>query len=482
MSGKNLDSLKVVLVYPNTVNREAFPPMGIAYIASYLYQQGISVEIIDLNFEPDLEVFRKKIVLSMADVIGFSYTSPLAPSAYRCMEICKEELPGTVVVAGGPHPTIVPHESFDNQCIDYVVVGEGEVTFLELLKCLVNKDSLLKVQGICYRNGGDNSIIQNVPREAMDSLDKLPQINWNLFPNIEKYLQYSGNALPVMTSRGCPYSCSFCQPTLDKIFGKKLRYRSPEKVIQELSDLKKANLIKSFVFQDDTFTVQKSWVKEFCRLAKEKKLKLRFACNSRVDTLTEEMLKEMSEIGLYKIALGVESGSQRVLDDILSKGTSLEKIIEIFDLTKKYGILANAFIMLGSPNETKEDIEKTIELLQRIKPNWVSCTRTVLLPETYMWEYSNKQGLLLADDDYLEHLHYADHSSKTHKINITDSELRRLKNKLYRKWAFATITERAVLKIGIIFFTIVGTISPRLARLLGNLLSRVIWVPPPVYS
>ena len=126
MSGKNLDSLKVVLVYPNTVNREAFPPMGIAYIASYLYQQGISVEIIDLNFEPDLEVFRKKIVLSMADVIGFSYTSPLAPSAYRCMEICKEELPGTVVVAGGPHPTIVPHESFDNQCIDYVVVGEGE--------------------------------------------------------------------------------------------------------------------------------------------------------------------------------------------------------------------------------------------------------------------------------------------------------------------------------------------------------------------
>lgn len=482
MVGKCLESLKIALVYPNTINREAFPPMGIAYIASYLHQQGIPVEIIDLNFEPDLEVFRKKLLLSRADVVGFSYTSPLAPSAYRCIEICKEEVPNSVVVVGGPHPTIMPHESLRNKSIDYVVLGEGEITFHELLKCLVNNDSLSAVQGICYRNNKEARIIQNAPRNALDSLDELPQINWELFPNIEKYLQYSGYALPIMTSRGCPFSCSFCQPTLNKIFGRKLRYRSPEKVIQELSDLKKANLIKSFVFQDDTFTVQRSWVKEFCRLAKARRLKLRFACNSRVDTLTEEMLKEMSEIGLYKIALGVESGSQKVLDEILSKGTMLEKIIEVFDLTKKYDILANAFIMLGSPNETRSDIEKTIKLIQRIKPNWVSCTRTVLLPETYLWEYSNKQGLLLADDTYLEHLHYADFASQTHKIKFNEKELRFLKNKLYRKWAFATITERVVLKLGIIFFTIVGTISPKLARMLGKLLSRVVWVPPPVYS
>ncbi|MFH2058566.1 MAG: radical SAM protein [Pseudomonadota bacterium] len=478
---KKLESLKVVLVYPNTINREAFPPMGIAYLASYLYSFGVQVKIIDLNFEPDMIAYRKKLIASKPDVVGFSFTSPLANSAAKCIEICKTEFPDSIIVAGGPHPSIMPQKTMEKCPVDYVVIGEGELTFHALLKSIVGECCVSEVAGICYRSGNDE-IIQTKSRNFIENLDELPQINWGLMPEIKKYLHYSDYSLPVMTSRGCPGKCSFCQPTVNTLFGRKVRFRSPAKVIQELIDLKNANLIKSFLFQDDTFTLRKSWVREFCKLAEEKELNMKWACNSRVDTITEEMLQDMRKVGLNKIAFGVESGSQRILDEIMQKGTSIKQIINVFDLCRKYHIPANAFIMLGSPNETREDIEATIRLLQRIKPNWVSCTRTVLLPHTYMFDYANEEKLSLLDDTYLDNLHYADFKSATHHINFSDDEMRQLKNKLYRKWAIATINERTILKLGLIFLTFLGTVSPFLARVVGKSLSKVIWVPPPTYS
>jgi anaerobic magnesium-protoporphyrin IX monomethyl ester cyclase len=471
--------MKIVLIYPNFLCREAYPPMGIAYLGSYLKRRGYSVSLLDATFYVGYQRLADEFRKVSPDVVGISFTSPLESFAYRCATISKELFPKIPVIAGGPHASIFPESTLGNSFFDIVVAGEGELAFEQVLKGIRQKEDITSIPGVWVKNRVNKNFQE--PPIVIDDLDYIPFPKWDMFENLSSYIKYNKNTFPIMSGRGCPFRCSFCQPTIDRIFGHRLRRRSPENVIEEIVALKRKG-VKSFVFTDDTFTISQKWTGRFCELMIANKINMQWSCNSRVDTLKEESLVEMKRAGLFKIAFGVESGSDRILNEVLSKGFLVDKIKEAFALCHKHKILANAFLMMGSPGETLVDIAKTVELVKEIKPNWIACTRTVLLPKTYLWDYALEKDLLSVKYKEAFRFHYSDFSSQTHRLELSTATLRKLRNRLYLQWALVTFNKGTFHKIVLTFFASLGLISPRLARFLGARLGKVVWVPPAICS
>lgn len=471
--------MKVLLVYPNFRDREAYPPLGIAYLASVLKKNNIEFAILDTTFTQNWKDFRKEVKKQHPTIVGFSYPSSYAVHALRGATIVKSLFPKTKVVMGGPHPTIFPEETVLNGNIDFVVIGEGEVTFIELIRALERKSELKDIKGICYKENEKASVIES--RDYIKDLNSLPFPAWQSFPTLPQYFRYSGSGISLMGSRGCPFRCSFCQPTLQKIFGSKVRFRSSESVIEEIKYLKSLG-IKKLVFQDDILTLRKVWIEKLCDLMIEEAVNTTWFCNSRVEIITAELLEKMKNAGLGKVALGVESGSQRILDEVLQKGIKISDTINAFRLCREAKIKTTAFTMLGSPTESCKELNETIALIKKIKPDWISVTRVVLLPKTHLWNFAKKTNTRLVEENDFTQFHYADFSSKTHKLNMTDKELHKGKNRLFLTWAVTTVRKEPIKKMAVIFFALLSTYFPRISRFLGKTLSHFIWVPPPIYS
>ena len=213
---------------------------------------------------------------------------------------------------------------------DYIVEGEGEVTICELLHSLEGKMDIENVKGIWYKKNG---VLKRTPqRPFIQNLDDLPFPARQLLP--KEYMNFGHTT--ISASRGCPFNCSFCQPTLRKLFGPVVRFRSPKNVVDEMEYLKTTFKIKHVKFQDDTFTARKQWVTEVCSEILKRKLKIRWDCNARVNTIDKELLTKMKEAGCTKVEFGVESGSQEILNS-LNKGTTIKQIEDAFRYVKKLG-------------------------------------------------------------------------------------------------------------------------------------------------
>jgi len=383
-------SLNILLINPILSKTDFESPLGLLYISKVCRMAGYKTKVIDLSFEYDLNHLKTYIKFNKFDIAGIYSMSSMIQNAFTAAEIIKNKYPDTKIIFGGPHPTLLPEEVLSNKNVDFVVMGEGERTILELLKCIrEERYSYVDIKGIGFKKG--ESIIINERREWIDNLDVLPFPDRTQLDTLEGYINLAGikvifgyRTLNIIASRGCHFNCAFCQPALRKILGEKVRYRSVDNVIDEIEYMQKEYKINALWFEDDTFTYNRDWVLEFCDKLQNKKNKIVWSCNSRLDVVDEEMLKAMKRAGCIQIRYGLESGSQQVLDNDFKKGTNLLKIKEIFNLTHNIGIDTYAYVMLGGRYETSGSIEETERFLNTITPTHIQLAITTPLPGTYL--------------------------------------------------------------------------------------------------
>ncbi|MBL7147665.1 MAG: B12-binding domain-containing radical SAM protein [Nanoarchaeota archaeon] len=372
------------------------PPLGIASIASYLQNKGINVKILDTTFNRSLSYVKNFLLDYKPKVVGIYIDTPMYNDAMNIIHLLKRL--NIFVIAGGPHATIMPETLINN--VDVVIIGEGEETFYHIIK---NKNNLSAVSGIWYKDS--KSIIKTKPRKPIINLDKLPPPQRKFF-DMENYIKnwhYLDNINPKLrgttfiASRGCKYNCTFCQPTLKKIFGDIIRKRSPENVIQEIIDVRDKYNLDMFFMHDDTLTEDKEWLKRFCELLEEKKVNMMWGCNARLDNLDEETLNLLYGSKLRMVHLGIESASQRILDKIYNKGISIKDVKSKLDLAQKIGVKVLCFFMLGAPTETRKEINQTIRFAASLKCSEASFSVVNALPYTYLY-HKVKEDYTLEDD------------------------------------------------------------------------------------
>ncbi|MFC1709979.1 B12-binding domain-containing radical SAM protein [Candidatus Omnitrophota bacterium] len=295
---------KVILIYPRrnySLVSGNLEPLGVQYLASSLIKEGQEVEIIDFTFDPSLE--RLKKCLDSALYVGFSFTTPLFNRAVEILNYIKSIKKDLVSIAGGPHPTIDCKSVLDGG-FDFAAIGEGEAIIKEFTKNIYNKNTQA-TKGVAFKLEG--KVVMNEPPCPIENIDEIP------FPGRD-LIDYSlYDSVGMIASRGCRYNCLYCQPTLRRIFGKHLRERSVDNLVNEIEMIKRKFPKKRYRFEDDTFTNHdKEWFKKFKDELVKRKINFQWQCNSRVDTINIEKAKIMKECGCRQIGFGVESGSAKV--------------------------------------------------------------------------------------------------------------------------------------------------------------------------
>jgi radical SAM superfamily enzyme YgiQ (UPF0313 family) len=396
--------MKILLALPR-FKPNTNPPLGLVYIAACLKRADFEVEILDPTFE-GLKYAENRLKKTDYDMLGVSCYTMNYNKGLRFAGIAKRMNPNCVIVFGGVHPTILADEVISEKFVDIVCVGEGEETMVELSIAIKKGQPLSNIRGIIYRENG--KIVRNPPRPLRVNLDDIPFPCRELLP-IRKYLNaqigraawtVEQPATSILATRGCPFHCTFCSSHL--IFGRRVRYRSPSNVVDEIVDLVANYRIKGLSFIDDTFTLRREFVSEICKEIRNRRLRIEWACNARPDTVTKEMLKEMKEAGCVVVAYGVESGNQKILDAILKKGITLEEVRNAFRITSEVGIKTDAYFMIGTPGETIDDIEETINFAKNLRPDAVNFSLTIPMPKTELFELAKKEGNIIASswDEY----------------------------------------------------------------------------------
>ncbi len=370
------------------------PPLGLLYLASYAQKYtDYEIEVLDTIVEKlDYPGIEERIREINPDLVGIQAMSFTLIDALLCTRIVKKIDKGISIVFGGPHPTIFPQETINLKEVDYVVVGEGEVTFKELLENIDSPKRLKEVKGLVYKENG--KVIDTGPREFIEDLDTLPFPARELTPYKEYYslIAKKSPITTMITSRGCPYRCLFCdRPQL----GKRFRARSAENVVDEMEECLRMG-IKEILIYDDTFTVNRERVLSICAKILKRRLKIGWDIRARVDNVDREMLERLKEAGCERIHYGVEASSQRILD-ILRKEITLKQVENAFRLTKEAGIATLAYFMFGSPTETKEEIRNSIGLAKELRPDFVHFSITTPFPATDLYHLGLKKGILKRD-------------------------------------------------------------------------------------
>jgi len=435
--------MRVCLVNPPIIQPKSpgvipnpFQPLGLAYIAAVL-EENHKVSIIDapgkgwrnllsidreryylgLSFE---EIFRQVKSFS-PDVVGitipFSFNSRSAFKVASIVKSIDKEIP---TILGGPHPSIRPLETLSRPDVDFVVIGEGERTFPELLQKLEQPraNALKDIAGIAYLESGKPTV--NPYRPLVNDLDTLPFPARHLLPMEEYFLAsqadrlYRGGALEkgvrwasMITSRGCPYQCVFC--SIHIVMGRQWRARSPENVVEEIEDLVSTYEIRHITFEDDNMTLDKNRARRICDLIVEHHLDIEWSMPNgvRADTLDRTLIERMKDSGCRWVFVAPESGDQRIVNQIIKKKIDLKKVEEAVSFLVKVRITVDAAFVIGFIGETKEDILKTIHYAEKLKKLGVArCNVAIAIPlyGTELYEQARKAGYLrkdLTDEDLM---------------------------------------------------------------------------------
>jgi radical SAM superfamily enzyme YgiQ (UPF0313 family) len=367
--------------------------IGISSIASYLREKGIDVHLLDPEIDKlNLQNIKSIILYYSFDMVGLpAYTEEISDASIIAAAV-KDANPRIITVVGGPHVSALPEETLTEfSSFDVGVIGEGEQAFLELAEGKEIKD----VNGIVYRAG--NNIVRNPPGKLISSLDKLPLPAWDLY-DIKKY----GDTLPIEPLRGCPFSCVFCFRTL----GRKVRYKSPERIADEIESNVGKYGIRSFQFLAGTFPISKQHaIAVFDEIIK-RDLKIKWGSSVRVDTVNEELLIKMKEASCERLQFGVESGDPDLLN-LCGKGTKLEDIKSIFKVCSDIGIKAGMNFILGLPYESEESISRTIRFASELREHSSSANFAILVPfpgtKVYDMAIRNEAGLELCTRDWVNY-------------------------------------------------------------------------------
>jgi len=386
--------MKILLInppqtfFPGSDPPAANLPLGLLYIAAVLDKAGYNVEILDA-FMTDLpfrekgdttevgmpyERIKEEIQRRKPDIVGIAnpFTSQVE-QAVRVADIVKEIDLNILTVVGGPHVTVVPVEFLEEvRNVDIVAIGEGEYTMLDIVSFFEGNKKIGDVKGIAHRR--DGKVVLNSPRPFIKDLDELSYPAYQLM-DMEKYLNpkrieyrsFQKRALSMVTSRGCPFNCSFCSVHLH--MGKMFRAHSVDYVVDHIEYLVNKYRIKTMYFEDDNLTFDIKRFEAICDKIIERDIRFQWETPNgvRVDYLTLNLLKKMKKTGCQSVFVGVESGNQYVLDNIIGKSLRLKNVIKFAERCKKIGLKTGAFYVIGFPGETKETMMNTVEFALMLK-------------------------------------------------------------------------------------------------------------------
>ncbi len=398
-------SLKVLFVkyhdtnirpIPDQAERDLqiLPSLGILYMAAMLREDGFEVEILDANAEnlkPD--AFKQRVAASGARIVGITSMTAGWPSTVEGGKLIKEALPDCILVVGGPHLSIYPElclQGFPQ--FDVAVIGSGEETMLELVRAIDRGQNWKSIHSTVVRV--DGKIKKNSERTWYRQIDAYP------FPAVDLLKRDLYRAITVespfftmITSRGCPFKCRFCS----QVYGNNIaRLRSPESVVDEIEIYVNKYGAKEIVFFDETFTVKKQRVFDICRLIGERKLKVSFDIRTRVDSVNEEMIAAIREAGGRRIHLGIESGTQKIIDR-MGKGITLEQVRNAVGWAKKYGFETRGYFMIGYLGEDPSTYKETIRVARSLELDWASFSITTPLPATALFREAVELGYISED-------------------------------------------------------------------------------------
>jgi len=379
---------RLLFIQDNGVNEN----LGVMSIAGVLKAHGHQVDLILTDEHP--KNYPDLIESWHPDLIAFSFMTGNREWAYATAQVLKEKLHKPIIM-GGVHPTLFP-EDIDPRYVDYICVGEGEYPVLELMNAIDAGEDGSQIHNLWV--GKNGTVIKNPLRDLIQDFDPLP------LPYREIYYKYRFiRDLPVkrfISGVGCPYHCTFCHnPLQKKIYegrGKFIRKKSVSRVIREVRHVKDRYPLKNVHFSDDTFVLDKAWLKEFLA-AYRREISLPFSCNIRIDQVNEAMIRDLAESGCYGISFGIESGSDRIRNEILKKNLKEEDIINNAKIIKRYGIKMIITNLMGVPEETLEDAFKTVAINQKIGADYTRAGVLIPYPKTGIVDYAIERGLLPAD-------------------------------------------------------------------------------------
>jgi anaerobic magnesium-protoporphyrin IX monomethyl ester cyclase len=378
---------RLLLLYPRFSYPTGEVPLGILYLAASVRARlGIVPDILDLSFSKrPLAELERHLRDRRYEWVGISAMVTMAKASREVATLVREVQPDAKIVLGGPHPTTLP-EKCTGGAFDFLVVGEAEVTLPELIERGTGED----VPGVWFRSQGEWR--SNPARPPIPDLDAIPFPAFDLV-DLDRYkrlwfqLDTLGRPVAgtsVLATRGCPYQCSFCQPTLERLFGKSLRKRSPGNLVAELTWLKERFAIEGFMFLDDTLVVDRKWTLAFAEEMLAAKLGLVFGANVRAELAEEAVLEPLARAGLRKIYVGIESYSEVVRNQILNKRVTTDQVERAVMTARKLGLKVQGYFMLGTPGETRGDVRATLAFGRRLGLDELTLNLTTPLPGTYL--------------------------------------------------------------------------------------------------
>ncbi len=378
----------------NVAHHPLFPPLGLAYMAAVLEQNNFEVKIIDCPVcQIDHEKLKAELASYNPDIVGIGSMTPTIVSALKSAQVAKEACPDTKVVMGGPHATFADKDILTNEkAVDFIVRGEGEETIVELAQQAPSMQRIGDIKGISFRK--DKEIIQTPTRPFIQDLDALPRPAYKYVP-MQKYRITGKTLLPIITSRGCPFQCSFC--VASQMFGQRFRMRSPKNVLEEIEWLRDEYGAEGIAFQDDTLTFDKKRATEICDGIIERKINLPWGCGTRADVVTKEVLAKMAKAHCNETMFGIESGCQR-MRAVLKKGVTNEQCWNAVTWAKEAGMFVTVSVILGYPGETKESLQETLDFARKLEPDDVWLCHATPYPGTCLRELVKSYGWKMSEN------------------------------------------------------------------------------------
>lgn len=404
--------MKIVLVNPFITSAERYgrdigaigghqAPLGLCYLAAYLEKSGFEVSLVDAEagrLGNDLSL--KKILEFKPDAVGITSTTVAFRGARDLAYAIKASAPHVPVIIGGSHVTANPLKALSFECFDYGVMREGEVTLVELMKALERSSPVESIEGIVYRKGGE--VIVGPARPYIKDLDGLPFPARHLLADIGKYLPPVGSysmtpVISMITSRGCPYRCIFCD---NNVFGRTVRYHSPRYIVAEIESVIRRYGAREIFFADDTFTVNRDRTREALSLLKKNGVRIKWSCMTRASDVDRALLREMKDAGCWQVGIGVESANNEVLK-FIKKGVRIEDVRKAVQWCDEAGIYVKGFFMIGHPTDTLETIDESMRFARSTPFSDVVVTVSTPIPGTELYSLAPRYGTL-RDDDWSE--------------------------------------------------------------------------------
>jgi len=376
------------------------PPLGLAYIAAYARERKKDIDISILDTEAlklKLEEVKKRIIEIKPQVVGITSTTPCFHYALKIAELTKNISRKIKVVMGGAHPSALPRDTIKDVNVDYIVKGEGEITFFELIEALEGLRNFEDILGLVYKE--NNEIKENPPRPLIEDLDRLPYPARDLLPNhlygpppTKKVSTYKPTS--ITSGRGCPFRCYFCCARV--VWTRRYRGRDPKKFVNEIEHCINRYNMREFSFTDELFTADYKRALDVCNEIIKRKLKIAWVCSSRAGLVTLELLDKMKKAGCREISFGIESGDQDILDSI-HKDIVLNDVRKSIKLVKKAGIKTHGSFIIGNIGETPKTVRETIEFAKELNLDVAAFFVASPYPGTDLYDEAIKKDLIRKD-------------------------------------------------------------------------------------